>query len=320
MNIEIKNEIIVAAKKYSELHKLSQNQLAKNAGINSGYLSAMMRNQYTTKVNNENVPISDKWFSKLAEYVGYALKKTYWRNVATRQFMEGIHALEVAKSVNKATMIIGSTGIGKSNIIELFVKKHPKHTYVITVSSLYKLNDVINELADKIGVDFNNGQRNTTKDKVDMIIEKLININQSTNDVPLLIIDEGENTKMPLLNMLKALYDKIIPYASIAIIGTEQLLHKLHKLRKNSMDAVPQFARRFKAGTVTLSQLDKSKDFAEFFRIHKIDNALAALLTKLCDNYGELHDYLEPALKYADKKGGPLTEKLFRLMYNLPNY
>jgi DNA transposition AAA+ family ATPase len=315
---ESKKLITEAAQKYMTDNGMSQNEAAKQSGVNAGYLSAMFHGKFTTKVQGKDTPIGDKWFIKLAEWCGCKFTKQYWKNIATPQFLEGINALEVAKTVNKATMIIGSTGAGKTNFIDAFIKKNPQYTYRITISSLYRLNDVINELGDKLSVDFNNGTRATSKVKVDMIIDKLININLNYNVVPLVIFDEGENTKMPLLNMLKALYDKVIPYCSIAIIGTDQLLHKLQKLRRNSIDAVPQFARRFKAGTIMLSEINKYTDFKPFFKLHNIEDGLAQLLTNIADNYGELKDYLEPALVYADKKQQSLTEQLFRIMYNMP--
>ena len=45
------------------------------------------------------------------------------------------------------------------------------------------------------------------------------------------------------------------------------------------------------------------------------DIRLRKLLVGLCDNYGELHDFLEPAILSAKKDGKPLTEEYFRTMY-----
>lgn len=320
MKQDLKKAIINAAIGYATANNISNNDVARLSGVNAGYLSALFRHQYSTKVKDVDTPIGDKWFYKLATWCGYSLKKMYWKTLQTRQFMEGISSLESCLHANKTCTIIGETGVGKTKFIDLFLNKHPQYTYRITISSLYKLNDVINELAEKIGVDFNNGVRNSQKVKVDLIIRKLIDINHHSKQIPTVLFDEAENIKMPVLNMLKALYDKVIPYCSIAVVGTEQFLNKLRHMRKNTNDAIPQFARRFKAGTIMLSPINKTEDFKPFYEAFKIEKGLQKLLTQLADNYGELHDYLEPALKYADENGEELTEDRFRLMYNLPKY
>ena len=104
------------------------------------------------------------------------------------------------------------------------------------------------------------------------------------------------------------------------LIGTSQLLIKLTHTRKNSLDAIPQFYRRFKVGLKKLSMLEKHIDFKPFFDAFVADKGLQKLLMQLCDNYGELHDYLVPALRQADDSGKPLDENLFRLIHNLPKY
>ena len=47
------------------------------------------------------------------------------------------------------------------------------------------------------------------------------------------------------------------------------------------------------------------------------DEELRQLLSRIADNYGELHDYLERAMREADEQGEPLTVELFKEMYNI---
>lgn len=62
----------------------------------------------------------------------------------------------------------------------------------------------------------------------------------------------------------------------------------------------------------------KKETFTEFFdELGVEDEGLRDLLTSLCSNFGEMNDYLEPALREADKNGVALTEKRFRMMYGL---
>lgn len=319
MEQNLKQLIATGAAVYATQKKLANNDVARLTGINAGYISNIFRGNFTNEVNGKVVPIGDKHFHKLADLAGISVKKQYWKTIATRQLVESINTLEDAKENSRTAIIIDSTGMGKTLVGDTFCIKKPLHTYRLTVSSLYKLNDIINELAAMLGVDFNNGAKNSQKTKVDMIADRLKTIHHNGGR-PIIIIDESENLKTPVINMLKGLYDGINSYCSIVLIGTKELLYKLTHDRKGSTDGKPQFFRRFKAGLKVISPLEKSKDFKVFFESFVQDSGLQKLLTGLCENYGELHDYLVPALRQADEKGLPLTEDLFRIIYNLPKY
>lgn len=252
------------------------------------------------------------------------LTKTFqMKTFPVLHFKEVISTLETAKNEGKTAMIIGSTGYSKSYSIDKFCKKYPDYTYRITVSSMYKLVDIVNELVTLIGTDYDNIQYNrigehSLKIRVDAMVTKLIDINKKGGK-PIIIFDEGENLEISVLKMLKALYDALKDHCSIVLIGTEQLLNKLLNLKKRNRDAIPQLYSRFKLGKKVLSPIVKNRDFKPFFE-HYIPNeiGLQKLLIELCDNYRELNDALEPALKKANLQGKPLTENLFRIINNMP--
>ena len=321
MKNEMKKLIVDAALSYMKEHSLTNADVVNKAGINSGYLSNMLRSIFETKVENKLVAIGDKWFYKLAEVVGLDIKKRYVDAVATRQFTEIISALDDAKQNGKSKIIIGFTGAGKSFAIDKFENKYPSHTFRITVSSLYKLPDMINELADKLSIDTGtiNSKRvyeYSLKLRHDKIIEKIKDIKRNGGK-PIIILDEGENMEISLLKATKALFDGISDHCPIVIIGTEQLLTKLLNLKKRNRDAVPQLYRRFKAGRKDISPIT-TDDKINFIKPYVKEAGLQKLLCALSENYGELNDYLEPALREADDMEQPLTEELFRIIYNMP--
>ena len=47
------------------------------------------------------------------------------------------------------------------------------------------------------------------------------------------------------------------------------------------------------------------------------DEELRQLLSRIADNYGELHDYMERAVREAEELGEPLNVEIFREMYNI---
>ncbi len=311
MNNDLKIKVVEHAQKWAKDNKLTQAELSKKTGVNAGYLSNMLRNIFIVEVEGKDVFIADKWFYQLADRTGFAVKKSYWATVQTREFEMIIHELTVAKRESKVTTIINDTGLGKTFTVDKFVMVNALHTYSITVNSMHKLRDIINELANLLGTPI----RHNSLDTFFSIIKRLRELKMMGHQ-PLVIIDEAENLKLPVIQMLKGLYDGVIEYASIVMIGTSQLTDALQRLSYSNKNGAPQFFRRIKAG---IRVIPAHKDFKPFFEKFKIqDKGLRELLTRLCNNYGELHDYLEPALREADETGEQLNEQFFRLMYNLP--
>ncbi len=246
----------------------------------------------------------------------------YWHDLPTLQSKEIISELMDSKVNRKASLIISDTGLGKTNSIKLFKRQMPHHTYVLTVGDSYKLEDIINEICLMLGVDIvepNVWRRiNTTKVKLTNIAKRLKEIAGEGHD-PQIIIDEAENLKTGVLKMVKELYDAIIDDCSLVLIGTDQILDAILNRKHKNRQSVPQLWRRFKAGTRYVSPLNKARDFAQFFQKYipgQLD--LQDLVMKCAENYGELHDYMEPVMRQAAKNNKPVTEELFRLVHKMP--
>jgi DNA transposition AAA+ family ATPase len=217
-------------------------------------------------------------------------------------------------------MIIAPTGLGKTNAVDVFVNKNPLHTYRITVARYYKLEDILDELISRLGIEANDSiakrmDGRSIKRRIDKIVNKLIEIKYAGGN-PMIILDESENLIVSVLQTIKGLYDALVNNCALVMIGTEQLLEGLLNTRTRNRTSVPQLYRRFKANTLYVSKLNKKIDFKPFFDEYVTDKGLQTLLCALCDNYGELHDYLEPTLKECGSKNIELTEEFFRLKWN----
>jgi DNA transposition AAA+ family ATPase len=319
LTTNIKKQIAEAAQQYLKQHSgISAAELSRQSQINQGYLSLILNGKFSTTVDGNKVDISDTWFIKLADQVGFSITTDVWKSIPTMQWLQIINNLVSAKETGATKMIIGKTGYGKTFAIDSFVRNNPDCTYRITVSSLYKLVDIVNELTEKLGIDnrqLNSYQATSVKLRVDAIVKKLKDLNMQGKQ-PIIIFDEGENMEFAVLKMLKGLYDALKSHCSIVIIGTEQLLIKLLNSKKRNREAIPQLYRRFKAGQVNLSG---TLDFDAFFKQFSVsDKGLQNLLYDTCENYGELHDYLQPLLVHAAAKKVAVSEDLFRMMYNMP--
>ncbi|MGQ0739092.1 MAG: AAA family ATPase [Bacteroidota bacterium] len=238
-----------------------------------------------------------------------------WQNLPTIQSKEILTELLEAKEDKKALMLIADTGVGKSNSIKMFQQKKPKHTYVITLGDTYGLIAVLNELQLLLGLPVFSG-KNSKHSSLRQISKELNRLAEDGAD-PIIILDEAENAKIQTLKAIKQLYDAVADNCSIVMIGTHQLTDALN--RKSFGQSIPQLRRRFKAGTRLITAFNKAKDMKPFFDLYiPKEPDLQDLLIELCDNYGELHDYLHRFLHHCDKRNVAPTEQNFRLYHKIP--
>lgn len=316
MTSEQKNQVIAALNDYKTEKGMGINELASFSGVNARYVSEILNGAHFTKVGEKDSEISDKWFKKLADAIGYSLEKVYWKTVTKApQFQQAIDFLVTAKEVGTSGMLIGDTGLGKTDAVNKFINRYPQNTYRITVSKLYTLPYIIEKLLKLLGLPENG----SAAAKLDRIIEHLIKLKYEGANV-IIIFDEAENFKMPVFGLVKALFDGIFKYCSLVLIGTTELTDKMERLKKKNKDGMPQFCRRFKAGTRYMKAINPNTDFEPFYEMAGVtDTGLKKLLNVTADNYAELNNYLEPVMRAADERNIKLDEEFFRLYYNMPN-
>ncbi|MEQ1677885.1 MAG: ATP-binding protein [Chitinophagaceae bacterium] len=242
-----------------------------------------------------------------------------WQNFPTIQFKEIISELADAKEEPKALMLIADTGLGKSNAIKAFTTKKPVNVFVFTLGDSYNLIMLLNEICTALGIPpYSIGTKNFKCLALRRISDKLNELG-SEGRSPVIILDESENARIPVLKFSKELYDAVIENCSIVLIGTIQLIGQLNK--KSQSQSIPQLRRRFKAGTRFITPFNKVKDMKPFFEAYIPDQPdVQDLLIQLCDNYGELHDYLHPFLVHCSKKNIEPTEAAFRLFHKIPKH
>jgi DNA transposition AAA+ family ATPase len=239
--------------------------------------------------------------------------------VATEQLTEALAHVEDLKKKCRAGMIIGFTGSSKTFTSTLIKNKYSKNTndvFLLTVSSTYNWDDVVDGILDLLNiVPQSNGNRQVSKQqKLNLIVARFIDLKASGLQ-PILILDEAENLQVAMLKSIKTLYDALVKICAICLIGTDQLMvNILNKKHKNRV-AIPQLWRRLKMGTITLNNINRGIEFPKFFDALKItDKALQDLCFKHCENYGELTDFLYPLIEESNgKPTAALAKKYFKL-------
>lgn len=245
---------------------------------------------------------------------------TGWITLQTIQSKEILSELIEAKERQLAKLIISDTGLGKSHTIRVFEKVKPDATYIITVGDSFKLSHVLDEILRHLGIYHALGKGTVAYEKLALIKEKMEAMKKAERKCkPLIVLDEAENLKPQTLKMIKELYDSIHKHCSIVLIGTEQILDAILNRRNKNRQSVPQLWRRFKAGTRVIAPMKKARDFIPFFETYIPEQKdLQDLLMELCENYGELHDYLEPFLVWCNLNNKPVNEQNFRLFHKIP--
>jgi DNA transposition AAA+ family ATPase len=313
MKTEIKNSIIAALESFMIQHNMSATDVAKKSGVSGSYISNMRQGNYTIAAGGgNNVEIADKYFEMLASLVGFKLTKTYWEPVPTAQFKRIIATLEDARQFGYTNVIIGDTGCGKTYVGSMFAKGYPMDVFVVTVSSQDNIGDLLEKTCEKLHLPIEK-----TKSRTLRSIARKMHDMKREGLKPTLIFDEAEYMRQPALCNMKELYDNLSGNASIVLMGTPQLIRNLDRLRKKDKDGIPQLYRRIKFGIRPLPAIDRT--FKQFLNGMISDPAIGKFIRENCENYGELHDVLVPALREADRTGQPLTENLIRTMLNMPN-
>ncbi|HON53498.1 MAG TPA: AAA family ATPase [Bacteroidales bacterium] len=306
MNQELKTKIAESLKSYLSAHGMSQNKFCEQTGINVAYVSALCNGEH--KVGD--TPIASKYYTIISEKIGISIAKEFWKPVVTVQLQRVLATLEEAQEYGYTNIIIGETGSGKTYATDLFCASHPLDVYKVTVSQQDTIGDLIDKVLEKIKVPSSKSRSKRIND----IVKHMRNLKHQGYK-PMLIFDEAEYMKQPSLCAMKEFYDNLNGVCSIVMIGTNQLLRSIDKLRKKNTDGIPQLYRRIKFGIRELSPIDRSfKDFADLIQ----DKGVLQFVRTHCDNFGELHDVLVPALREADRLGENITENLVRTILNMP--
>lgn len=312
MKKETKQSIVAALEDFISLHDISASDIAKKTGVNGSYISNMRQGNFTVPAGNGNtVELADKYFERIAEFIGFKLEKGYWEVVATPQLKRILATLEDAREFGYTNLIIGETGSGKTYVANMFVQQYPLDAVMVKVGSQDNIADLLDKICDKLHI-----ATEKTKSRTLRSIAKKLKDMRHDGHKPIIIFDESEYMKQPALCNMKELYDNLNGIAAIVMLGTSQLVRHIDKLRKKDRDGIPQLYRRIKFGIRPLPAIDKS--FKVFLNTITSDQAIVRFVRENCENYGELHDVLVPALRESDRTGQPLTESLIRTMLNMP--
>lgn len=315
LSLTQKTNISVALNKYIDKKICSQQKIADDCGFNEAYITQIKKGEYRVGKS----PIKDEQFSLVANYIGLKLKKEYWQKVLTKENIMIEDALNDAKEYATIKTVIANTGAGKTFTVDDFMSTNKENcVFHITVGQLHKVKNVIDDILFEMKIKPKGDPLNRLRQ-----ITKYVTSLYHQGKHPLIIIDEAENLKLPVLGFTKQIYDAIVKpeICGVVLIGTDQLLASIKKMEDSNKLGIPQFARRIRAGIVDVEKVrgkwHEDNNFLEYVTGLVWDVQIVTLLKEQARNYGEVHDFVVAAMRDADRCGEEFNYEFFIDKYNL---
>ncbi|MEG1554839.1 MAG: ATP-binding protein [Rikenellaceae bacterium] len=312
-SIEQKEMITSALVAYIKDTRCAAAKIANDLNINEAFLSQVRNGKYSITKST----IKTRQLSMIAKYVGLAFERKWWYKVDTLQSMSIEAYLYEAKDFATIKTIIGDTGVGKTYTVDCFVEANKQDVvYRITVGALHTMVNVIDDIMHTMNLECK-GDKVSKLRKIEARMKELSHMGRK----PLLIIDEAENLKLPIIGLMKQIYDILVKprYCGVVLIGTSQLIDKFEKMVRKNKIGVPQFMRRIKSGIERVYSVEWHEDKAFMIYLQELvgDDRIITLLKENASNYGEVNDFIEPAMRDADRLCEEFNYEFFKNKYRL---
>lgn len=260
MTDQTKSEIKVKLGDYVAKYD-SQNKAANSLrGVSAATISQVLNNNWDK--------ISDEMWRNIAAQIG----SRQWASVETTFYRLFTDLLEDARINSFVYAVTAEAGSGKSFTAAIYAANH-RNVYHIVCCETWSLRAFLFELLRTLGVE----QRAFQNDNVAMLVEIVSMLKKS--DSPLLIFDEADKLRQPLLYSLITLYNQLEDYCGIVICATSHLEKKIHsgvrlgKLGFNELYSrigrkfisIPSCGRRDVAAICEANGIDDADDQAEIY-------------------------------------------------------
>lgn len=184
-------------------NKGSQNKAAASLkGVSSAVISHL--------VNGNWEPYADDMFRKIGNQIGYNSQN--WQFVNTENAKTLFNDLDSAKQSQSVLTFLAPAGSGKSEITKQYAKENPD---VIRIECAGHWDDryFLQKLLKQMGV-------KNPHNKVPFMVEEVIDCLTAYDTPPLLILDEVDKLKDPLLWFLITFYNELKWKCGIALFST----------------------------------------------------------------------------------------------------
>ena len=223
-----KQAIAARLKNYCD-QKGSQNKAAKSLGISSATVSKVLANDWET--------ISDDMWRSIAARTGH--DATQWAIVRTSAYDRMTFLLTQAQEESLVLGVIGFAGCGKTEAIKNYTAGH-RDVYHLCCSEYWTMRTFIGKLSKCLGMDI----AGSTSEQMEAIVERLQAV-----DTPLIVLDEADKLKDPVLYFFISLYNQLEGQCGIMLCATDYLQKRIERGlrfgRKGYEEIHSRIGRRF---------------------------------------------------------------------------
>ena len=228
MTQQEKQAIAASLKNYCT-QKGSQNKAAKSLGVSTATVSKVLAGDWDT--------ISDDMWRSIAARTGH--DGTQWQIVRTSAYERMTFLLENAQQDSLVLAVTGFAGCGKTEAIKNYAQSH-RAVYHLCCSEYWTMRTFIGKLSKCLGMNV----AGTTSDQMEAMVERL----QQT-DTPLIVLDEADKLKDPVLYFFISLYNQLEGQCGIMLTATDYLQKRVERGlrfgRKGYEEIFSRMGRRF---------------------------------------------------------------------------
>lgn len=269
----------------------SQNEAARLMGISPAHLINFREGRWEL--------VSEKLFRQIA---AKARLGAGWSVGLTTNLTIATNLLAEAKRYSRMFALVGYTGSGKTEALQLFCRKQPASYYVLCDSEMTKrlfLVAIIKACGlrlDNMGV--------TAGEMIAAIVSKL-----NTDSHPMLCLDDAGKLSDSVLRIIQIIYDRTERRCGIVLAGTEYLQESFERKARLNKPGFRELRRR--VAFWEQMQPISNKDLAAICDANGVTDASAiTYLHRNVADYGTLRNLVEIASQRAAEENTTVTREL----------
>jgi DNA transposition AAA+ family ATPase len=247
--VRIKNSL----KEKLDARGLSGNKASKLIGISSANVSNVLNDKWDN--------ISDDIWRKIEAFCGLAGE---WKAAKTGN-MAKIYALSNDAQQNSIALAFSfMPGSGKSFALQYYKNNTPNVAY-IECDEYWSKKTFITKIAESLGITIN------SKFYLPQMVEQIVEELQSLK-TPLIIIDEADKLKDPVLNLFKTLFNRTLRQCGFILCGAPHFKSKIESGVAKQKQAYQEIYSRIGGEFITLNPTT-AKDVREVCKANGITDS-----------------------------------------------